>query len=120
MRTKISKSQAVRDYLTKKPEERTKDVVEALKEQKINVTPNLVSTIRTKLREGNTTVGTGRGRKIRGVQQKKEEMQQTNGHATFSEYLEAARVAKKLGGVLRAKELMDDLSKLEAVNYQEV
>jgi hypothetical protein len=46
-------------------------------------------------------------------------MQESNGTLTIADLIEARKAANKLGGVPRAKELMDDLSKLEAVSHHE-
>jgi 5-formyltetrahydrofolate cyclo-ligase len=122
---KVSKSQSVREYLKSHPEAATKDVTEALAKKGIEVNPNFVSQIRSYMKKSNKTGTTKpttakqRGRKIRGIVEKKQQMQESNGTLTIADLIEARKAANKLGGVPRAKELMDDLSKLEAVSHHE-
>ena len=106
---KVNKTQAVKDYLAENPDAATKDVVAAMKKQRITVSPNYVSTIRSK----------GKGKK-KGVAKKKvaakkkaaPKKKAADDKISLSAIMEAKKLAAKLGGIENAKEAISALAKL--------
>lgn len=117
-----SKSTAIRAYLAEHPEAGPKEVIEALKKIGIDVTPGLVSSVKSKMKDAGDlpSQGKGNGRRkaskvgIKTLQSKKEDMVARQSVASFDELLQAKQIADSLGGVNRVKELMDDLSLLQS------
>ena len=97
-----AKAQAIRAALEKTPEASAQEIVASVKEQGLKVTPQMVYGLKAR---------SAKGSKRRGGRRKKAS---TNG-AGFSIHtlILAKKLADQLGGVGKAKEAMDALSKLQ-------
>jgi hypothetical protein len=106
-RRRGNKSAAIREYLEANPAAGPTEVVAAMAERKMKVTPTLVSNVKSRMLHGGATSGkTGRrGRPPRGA----------NGEAAFplSLLFEAKRLAQQAGSVEAAREALNVISKLQ-------
>jgi hypothetical protein len=94
-----NKAQLIRDALKKLGlDAPAKDIQAYTESQGATVAPAQISNLRTKLKER----GNGRGRKAKSA----------SGAITGDDLLQARDMAEKVGGVERAKELLDILDKL--------
>lgn len=91
-----AKSAAIREYLAANPGTKTKDVVAALKLNKIRVSAQMVSTLKGKV---------GSGASKRRVAAK-------SGSPSIEDLVEAKKLADQLGGVDKAKAAIAVLAKL--------
>jgi hypothetical protein len=99
-RRKLNKSEAIRSEITKHPRASTSGVVQLLGEQGIQVTPQLVSNVKTRMSAG---AGKKRGRKPgRGV----------SGALTIEKLEVAAEFARQMGGVELANAALATLERL--------
>jgi hypothetical protein len=112
-KTKVNKSQAVRDYCAEHPEAKPAEVAAALAEMGIQVTPQAVSTIKYQAAKKSTDAPKRRGRPRKG--EKATPAARTNGRTgDLSALLAAKALADQVGGVEKAKQLLDTLAKLRA------
>ena len=88
-------SKAVREYLAAHPDERPKDVANALK--KYNVTPNLVSNIKSRIKHGSDRISIVEGRAI----------YTGNGHTSTHQLRAAAEFIRRCGGVSDARATLE-------------
>ena len=96
----LNKAQLIRDALKKLGMDApAKDVQAYAEEQGATVAPAQISNLRTKLKGGKPA---GRGKKAAVVA----------GAVTANELVQARNMAEKVGGVERAKELLDILNRL--------
>jgi hypothetical protein len=108
----ISKSQAVRDYLAHHPTAMPKEIKPALKAAHgIDVSSQMISTIKTKLRQGPKRHG--RKRRTENVIAAGRRGRSSNG-ARFSidDLVSAKKLAQQVGGVDRAQQLIQALARL--------
>ncbi len=102
---KINKTAAVKEYLDANPNAGPKEVVAALKQKKISVTPNYVSNIKSKGKSGGKRVGKRRHKAVAA---------QVSGSGPLSSKLaEAIALVEKVGGIEKAKETLDAVRALE-------
>lgn len=94
-----AKSQAIRDELEKNPKAAPKEIVEALKANRIKVTSQMVSTLRSKQN--------GAGKKRR-----KKRKAATGEMVAVETLVRAKKLAIQLGGIDKAREAIDALAKL--------
>jgi len=106
---KVNKTQAVKDFLAENPDATTKDVVAAMKKQRIVVSTNYVSTIKSK----------GKGKKKvaakkKAVAKKKAapKKKAADDRISLSALKEAKKLAATLGGIEQAKEAISALAQL--------
>ena len=103
-RRKVNKSQAIRDYLAKHPDATPTTIKEALKTKGVRVGDSLISQVKYSKTKAKAKA---RGRVRRGGQARK------RARGVSMETLLAARdLAKRLGGVARAKEALSMLERL--------
>jgi hypothetical protein len=96
----LNKAQLIRDALKKLGmEAAAKDVQAYTESHGATVAPAQISNIRTKLKDGST----GKGKKKSGA---------AGGTVTADELVQVRVMAAKVGGVERAKELLDILNRL--------
>ena len=96
-------SQAIRDELAANPTAMPKDVMATLKAKGIQVTGQMVSSIRGKMAGG--------GKKKR--RRKKKAAAVAGDQVSMSVLVQAKRLADQLGGVAKAKVALDALTKLQ-------
>lgn len=94
-----AKSQAIREQLEANPQATPKEVVAALKSQRIKVSSQMVSTLKAKMKGG---AKKGRRKKAAG-----------NGKFDIDTLIRAKKLAELLGGVEKAKVAIDALAKLQ-------
>jgi len=99
----VSKTQAVLDYFKNARRAKPATVAAALAEQGIDVSPQYVSSIRSAKRKG----------KKKKRDKGQEEAQPASDEVSLSVLLQAMKLARQLGGVAKAKEALDALSKLQ-------
>lgn len=104
-----SKSQAIRNYLGKKPSATASEIVPALAEKGIKVTPGLVSNVKS-------TSGPKRRRKKKAGKKKmvKRRRPGRRAAATLSadDLMAAKKLAVQLGGIGEARRALDTLERL--------
>jgi len=108
-KTKINKSQAVRDYLKSHRRAKPAAVSEALKAEGIDVSPQAVSTVKSNMKKK-------KGGKRRSAGGRKAASRKTSGGGdtiSVSALLDAKRLVDKLGSVEKAKTALDALGKLK-------
>jgi hypothetical protein len=108
-----SKSEAVRAYLKRKPNAGPTEIAKALKKKGINISPAHVSNVKAALRkqgEGSGANGRSAGANGRAGRRGR----RASGDAvSLGSLLAARRFAESVGGVDRAAELLDALTKLQ-------
>jgi hypothetical protein len=102
---KVSKTQAVKDYLATHRKATPKEISAALKEQGIDVPPTYVSGIKTSLKKK------GR-RKAEDSETAAAKKPVAEDKISMSALLEAKKLAEKLGGVEKAKRAISALAQL--------
>lgn len=102
-KTKVNKSQAIRDYVVANPGSSAKDVVAALAKKKIQVTASMVASIKWKAGLSKKR-GSSKGAGKRG-----------GDHIDVATLLEAKKLVSKAGSVDRAIESLRVLQKLESL-----
>jgi hypothetical protein len=104
---KITKSQAVRDYLAKHPRAKPKEIGPAIKEAHgLDVSPQMISMIKSKARRG-------RGRRRRAAAVAAVGRPRTNSsRITVDDLVTAKKLAGQMGGVSRAQEALAALARL--------
>lgn len=101
----VNKAQIIRDALKKLGiDAAAKDVQAFAGEQGVELAPAQISNIRTKLKEG--------GKKKRGRKPGKSTSGESSESVVASDLIQARIMAEKVGGVERAKSLLDLLNKL--------
>lgn len=109
----MNKSQAIRDYLTKRPQAGTKEVQEALAKKGIQVHVTLISSARKKLHEQGLLEQRSNGRKIKSVQEREQAAEFTASPSPYlNDLLQAKKAAESLGGLDKAVQLFSDLRQL--------
>jgi len=105
---KVNKTQAVRDFLAENPDATTKDVVAAMNKQRITVSPNYVSTIKTNMK------AKGKGKKKVAAKKKAAPKKQeaADDKISLSALKEAKKLAERLGGIEQAKQAISALAQL--------
>jgi hypothetical protein len=106
-RSKVNKSQIVRDILTAKPEMKAKEVVEAMAAKGHKITDALVYAVKGAMKEK-------KKRKARVVKAAKAAAPSSNGHVSKADAItmirEVKALAGKAGGYEKLKELVDALA----------
>lgn len=104
-----NKSQAIRDYLAKKPSATASEVVPELKKKGITVTPGLVSNIKS-------TSGPKRRRKKKAGKKKVVKRRRPGRRAAVTlsadDLMAAKQLADQLGGIQAARKALDTLERL--------
>ena len=108
----MNKSQAIRDYLTKRPQAGTKEVQEALAKKGIQVHVTLISSARKKLHEQGLLELRSNGRKVKSVQEREQSAEFTPASPYLNDLIQAKKAAESLGGLEKATQLMSDLHQL--------
>lgn len=114
-----NKSAAIRDYVTANPEAKPPEIVGAMKQQGIEVSPAFVSTIKSK------TLGSGakkkKGRKAgrpkgtaktAGAAAPVAKSKSGQGNVSLDQLLKAKKLAGELGGVSQARAALEALEKI--------
>ncbi len=113
----VNKSQAIRDYLSEKPGATASEICPALKEKGIEVTPGLVSQVKS-------TIGDKKPKTRKTTKKKKTSAKKTSSPKTSrstgskaaaisgSELMDAKKLADELGGISRARQALDLLEQL--------
>lgn len=96
----VNKSQAIRDYLDGNPGAKPKEIVSALADRKIKVSPQQVSTIKTKYASNGGSPG--RATAARGADK-----------VDVGDLMKAKDFASKVGGVDKADQLLKTLKQLK-------
>lgn len=109
-RTKVNKSQAIRDYVMANPSASAKQVVEALGKKKIEVSPATVATVKskaglTKQRKSGSQKVDGRRRSINGSQE-----------ISVDTLIEAKKLCAAAGSMEKAVEALRVISKIDSVS----
>ena len=103
---KVNKTAAVKEYLEANPTAGPKKVVEALAKNKVSVTPNYVSNIKSKGKSG--------GKQVKRRGRPKAAVAQASGTGPLSGKLaEAIKLVEKVGGIEKARETLDAVKALE-------
>ena len=103
---KVNKTQAVKDFLAENPDAATNDVVAAMKKQRITVSPNYVSTIKSNLKPK------GKKKVVAKKKAAAEKQEATDDKISLSALKEAKKLAATLGGIEQAKEAISALAQL--------
>ena len=111
-KSKVNKSQAVRDYAAEHPDAKPAEIAAALAEMGIQVSPQAVSTIKYQAaKKGDAPKRRGRPRKA--AKATATTTARSNGRSgDLSGLLAAKALADQVGGVEQAKKLLDTLAKL--------
>jgi len=106
-RRRVNRSAAIREYFQSNPAAGPSEVVAAMAEKKMKVTPTLVSNVKSRMQNGAAPNGK-KGRRGRPAKR-------TTGEATFpmSLLMEAKRLAQQAGSVEAAREALNVISKLQ-------
>ncbi len=109
-KSKINKSQAVRDYIAEYPDAKPAEISAAMAERGIEVSPQAVSTIKYQAsKKQGAPKRRGRPRKT----DKATTSARSNGRSNELQHLIAVKeLADKVGGIEEAKKLLDALAKL--------
>ena len=100
-----NKSQAIREYLEAHPDAGPTEVVEALKQRRMRVTPAMDSTTKWKLSQADGRSGNGRrGKKAAGGR---------TGQISVDSLMIAKRTAEQMGGVDELARAISALQKLQ-------
>jgi len=103
---KVNKTAAVKEFLEANPNAGPTEVVAALAENKISVTPNYVSNIKSKGKSG--------GKQVKRRGRPKAATVQASATGPLSGKLaEAIKLVEKVGGIKKAKETLDAVKALE-------
>ena len=102
---KVNKTAAVKEFLEANPNAGPKEVVEALAKNKISVTPNYISNIKSKGKSG--------GKQVKRRGRKKAAVQASTGGLLSGKLAEAIKLVEKVGGIDKAKETLDAVKALE-------
>lgn len=97
-KTKVNKSAAIREYLSSNPDAKPKEIVAALKKDRIRVSPQMVSTIKGKVGSPKK-----RGRKPTVA---------ANGHVNMDQLLAAKVFVQRCGSIEEARNAVQALAKL--------
>lgn len=113
-KAQVNQSEAIRDYFTKHPNAKPKEVLEALKADGIEASSALVSNVKTRMKkQGGASVGRGRGRR---AAQPAAVAAKTNGHSlgsTAAQLVSAIDFVKQAGGLDEARTLLDELAQVQ-------
>lgn len=93
-----AKSAAIREHFAENPGAMPREVVAALKEKGIRVSPQMVSVLKGKMKGGSGMRGARRGRRV--------------GNLGIEALVEAKKLADQLGGIEKAREALAVLAKL--------
>jgi hypothetical protein len=104
---KVNKTQAVKDFLAENPDAATNDVVAAMKKQRIVVSANYVSTIKSNLKGGGKAK-----KKVAAKKKAAPKKKAADDKISLSALMEAKKLAAKLGGIEKAKEAISALAQL--------
>lgn len=109
-KSKVNKSEAVRDYAAAHPNAKPAEIAAAMAEMGIQVTPQAVSTIKYQASKKKGAP------KRRGRPRKTAVAKSTAAPArgTVTDLMAAKQLADQVGGVEKAKNLLDALAKLRA------
>ncbi len=102
----VSKTQAIKDYMKQNREAGPKEVAEGLKAQGIKITPAYVSTVKTGLKSKTKTSKATRAKK------KSANKPAVSDKVSISSLVQAKKFSEQFGGVEKARELLNALSKL--------
>ena len=105
-KSEVNKSQAIRDYITANPKAKPKDVVTALSEQGVTVTPAFVSTLRSNDKR--------KGRKGPGRRGRPAGSTKSASSVGIDSLVQAKKLIDKMGGINQARQALDALSKILA------
>jgi adenylate kinase len=100
---KVNKSQVIRDYCDANPDAGPTEVAAALKKQRINVSPAMVSTVKTMAKKKK---GRGRKKAARGAGPASDKI-------ALSSLITAKKMAESLGGIEKAQAALAALAKLQ-------
>jgi hypothetical protein len=113
-KSKVNKSQVVRDYLAAHPDAMPKDVRAALAKEGIEVSRVLVSTIKSKLNKGGTGKKAAKKPATDLVAPPAVE-KPTNGGITLEQVKKVAHMLSRLGGIQRVTEMLEVIKELGGV-----
>jgi len=110
-KSKVNKSQAVRDYAAEHPDAKPAEISAALAEMGIQVSPQAVSTIKYQAAK-KTGAPKRRGRPRKAAKGAAAPARSNGRSGDLSDLLAAKALADQVGGVEQAKKLLDTLAKL--------
>lgn len=108
-RRRGNKSALIREYFDSHPAAGPSEVVAALAEKKVRVTPTLVSNVKSRMQHGGSTAGKRR----RGRPGRPGRRPAGEAALTVSVLVEAKRLAESAGSLDAARQALDALSKLQ-------
>ncbi|MBC8871901.1 MAG: hypothetical protein H8E44_20930 [Planctomycetes bacterium] len=106
-KSKVSKTQVIKDYLAAHPDAGPKEVAAAVNKQGLGITTNYVSNVKSKMK------GKGKGKKkVAAKKTVAAKQQAASDQISLSALLQAKKLVAKLGGVDQAKEAISALAQL--------
>jgi len=110
---KVSKTQAVRDYLKAHPEAKSGEIAKALTKQGIKITPNYVSNIKTTINKaGSKKKAAKKPAAVEAAPTVVETPAKNGGTITLDQVKKVAHTIKTLGGFHRVSEVLDVIKEL--------
>jgi hypothetical protein len=106
----VNKSQAIRDYCEANPTIGPKETAAALTEQGIQVSPAMVSTVKTQAKKKKTQTPKRRGRPRKNAASS---AKPASDKIALSSLLAAKKMSEQLGGVEKAQAALAALAKLQ-------
>ena len=106
-KTKVNKTQLIKDFLAENPGTAPKDVAAILSKQGLSVRANYVSTIKTNMKAKKKS-----GKKAAPKKAVAAKKQVATDQISLSALLEAKKLAARLGGVEQAKQAISALAQL--------
>ena len=114
-KSKVNKSQAVRDYLAAQPNAMPKDVMAALAKDGITVSRILVSTIKTKLKKASTAKMVAKKPAVAATPAIVEKPTTNGGTITLEQVKKVACTIRTIGGIQRVTEVLEVIKELGGV-----
>jgi hypothetical protein len=113
-RTDINKTQAVADYLAEHSDAMPRQIAEDLtKQHGVEFTPTGVSTTKSQLKKAGRIPGGKRRGRPKGSAAKNGRRASSSAKVDISDLVAAKKMAERLGGVAKAREVMGLLAQLE-------
>ncbi|WP_166821879.1 hypothetical protein [Thalassoroseus pseudoceratinae] len=111
----VNKSQAIRDYLSEKPGATASEIVPALEEKGISVTPGLVSQVKSTIGGSKPTRKTTKKKKggAKKTSAPKATRSTSKSSLSATELMNAKKFADELGGIERTRQALDMLEQLK-------
>jgi hypothetical protein len=108
----VNKSQAIRDYYSAHPRAKPKDVVAGLAEKNIDVSTQIVSTVRYNMKKKRRGARRGRRAAAKVSNRSSVDNGQRHGPELITTLIDAKKLSERLGGIDRAKQALKMLERL--------